>query len=145
MPIARHSAFIQASPEEAMAVIVDFESYPQFLPEMQEARIVIQEGKTWEVEFVIKIIRRLKYTLSLEQAGPNTLSWTLKSGSFKVNNGSWTLTEADDGVSVEYQIDLQIGHFVPGNIVRSLVDKTLPETVSRFKAEIERRYPHRSG
>ena len=78
VPIARHSAFIQASPEEVMAVIVDFESYPQFLPEMQEARIVIQEGKTWEVEFVIKIIRRLKYTLSLEQAGPNTLSWTLK-------------------------------------------------------------------
>ena len=141
MPIATHSAFIQATVEEAMSVISDFESYPTFLPEMKEARIVARGENTWEVEFVIQIIRRLKYTLLLEQSAPSALSWTLKSGSFKVNNGAWSLAEEGEGVKAEYQIDLQIGHFVPGNIVRSLVDKTLPETVSRFKSEIERRFP----
>ena len=139
MPVASHSAVIAASADKVMAVITDFESYPDFLPEMESAEVVMHEGNTWEVRFVIKIIRRLAYTLRLEQTSPTHLGWTLVEGAFRMNTGSWTLAAEGEGTRADYRIDLQIGHFVPRNIVRSLVERTLPETVSRFKAETERR------
>ena len=141
MPVATHSAVIAASVDEVMAVITDFKAYSKFLPEMVRAEVLSHEGNTWEVAFEIKIIRRLKYTLRLVQESPDRLSWTLVEGAFRANSGSWCLSQEGEGTRADYQIDLQIGHFVPGNIVRSLVERTLPETVSRFKAEAERRYP----
>jgi ribosome-associated toxin RatA of RatAB toxin-antitoxin module len=141
MPVATHSAVITASIEEVMAVITDFKSYPDFLPEMVRSQVLSHEGNTWEVGFEVKIIRRLKYTLRLVQAGPDRLSWSLVEGAFRANSGSWHLSEEGNGIRADYRIDLQIGHFVPGNIVRSLVERTLPETVLRFKDETERRHP----
>ena len=139
MPVATHRAVIRAEVGQVMAVITDFESYPSFLPEIEEAKIVSREGDSWEVQFQVQIIRRLSYTLRLTQHGPASLTWTLVEGTFKTNQGSWKLEETEEGTRAEYRIDLQIGHFVPSSIVRSLVGRTLPETVSRFKAETERR------
>ena len=39
----------------------------------------------------------------------------------------------------DYEIDVAVGMFVPGNLVRSLIEVSLPETLAAFKAEIERR------
>ena len=144
VPVATHSAWIDADPEQVMTVVTDFEAYPDFLPEMQKANIVKSEGPVWEVDFIIKIIRKMNYTLRLEKEAPDRLTWGLVKGSFRSNDGSWKLAAEGGGTRAEYSIDLQIGHFVPGNIVRSLVDRTLPETVSRFKEEVERRYPRGS-
>ncbi len=139
MPVATHSALINASIAEVMAVITDFESYPEVLPEVEKTEVLNQEAQVWEVRFHIKIIRRLTYTLRLTQEGDSRLSWILLEGAFKTNQGSWTLESEGVQTRATYRIDLQIGHFVPGNIVRSLVGRTLPETVSRFKTETERR------
>jgi ribosome-associated toxin RatA of RatAB toxin-antitoxin module len=139
VPVARHSAVIDASMDEVMAVICDFGAYPEFLPEMEKTEILSEEDGTWEVRFHIRIIRRLSYTLRLIREGPDRLSWTLIEGAFKTNRGSWSLHSTEKGTRADYQIDLQIGHFVPSNIVRSLVERTLPETVSRFKSETEGR------
>jgi ribosome-associated toxin RatA of RatAB toxin-antitoxin module len=139
VPVAKHSAVIKASIDEVMAVITDFGAYPDFLPEMEKTEILSQEDGVWEVRFHIRIIRRLSYTLRLTREGSDRLSWTLIEGAFKTNSGSWSLHSNEDGTRADYRIDLQIGHFVPSNIVRSLVERTLPETVSRFKSETERR------
>ena len=140
MPAARHQTLIAASPEKVMSVITDFARYPQFLPEMESAEILFNEGNVWEVRFSVRIVRRFSYTLRLEKQSPTTLKWHLVEGAFKVNDGGWTLSPVDDGTSTDaiYAIDLQVGMFVPGNILRNLVERSLPDTVSRFKAEAER-------
>ncbi len=141
MPAARKEIEINATPEQVMAVISDFESYPKFLPEMLEAEIIRQGEGTWDVRFAVKVVRRFGYTLRLVQESPTRVRWTLVDGAFKVNEGGWDLTALDDGARTHavYSIDLQVGMFVPGNILRSLVERSLPDTVERFKAEAERR------
>jgi coenzyme Q-binding protein COQ10 len=124
-----------------MEVITDFEAYPAFLPEMQEATILSQSEDTWDVRFTVKVVRQFSYTLRLVKESPLRIRWTLVDGAFKVNNGGWDLTPLDDGSATHavYTIDLQVGMFVPGNILRSLVERSLPDTVTRFKEESERR------
>ena len=83
----------------------------------------------------------LYYVLRLQQMDPLQLRWHLVEGAFKVNEGGWDLKAIDDGkrTHVNYFIDLQVGMFVPSSIMRNAVERTLPNTLKRFKAEAERR------
>jgi len=132
---------VDVTPGQMMATIVDFSSYPSFLPETQQTEVVLRESAAWEVRFTVRVIRSLQYTLRLEQDGDRTLRWSLVEGVFASNDGSWTLEPLDGGTRTRatYGIDVQVGMYVPGNIIRSLVETALPRTLERFKAEAERR------
>jgi ribosome-associated toxin RatA of RatAB toxin-antitoxin module len=141
MPQAIHTIEIDAPPAAVMSVLVDFPSYPGFLPGMELAEVVGHQGDVWEVRFRLRLIRELAYTLRLERDGDRGLSWTLIEGVFRSNEGGWSLQPLDAGARTRatYRIDVAVGVYVPGNIVRSLVEQQLPSTLTAFKAEIERR------
>ena len=139
MPSATREIEIDVTPDELMAVITDFESYPEFIPEMVSARIVRQHGDTWEVAFGIHVVRRLDYTLKLVRVSPTRIEWKLVTGVFKSNEGSWNLVALNGGsrTHAEYSIDIQVGMFLPGSLVRSLVGKSLPSMLGKFKERAE--------
>jgi ribosome-associated toxin RatA of RatAB toxin-antitoxin module len=139
MPSATREIEIDVTPEELMGVITDFESYPEFIPEMVSARVVRQHGDTWEVAFGIHVVRRLDYTLKLIRVSPTRIEWKLVSGVFKSNEGSWNLVALEGGTRThaEYSVDIQVGMFLPGSLVRSLVGKTLPAMLTKFKDRAE--------
>lgn len=144
MPSSVQNITIQTTPAEMMAVITDFASYPDFLPEMERAEVLLAEPGAWEVRFTVRVIRQLSYTLRLVQLDPLTLQWSLLEGVFRSNDGGWSLAaRSEGGTTATYRIDVQMGMFVPGNIVNSLVERGLPQTLRRFKGEAERR--HQSG
>lgn len=139
MPSASRQIEIDVTPDELMAVITDFESYPEFIPEMVSARIVRHNGDTWEVAFGIHVVRRLDYTLKLVKVSPTRIEWKLVTGVFKSNEGSWNLVGLNEGTRThaEYTVDIQVGMFLPGSLVRSLVGKSLPAMLEKFKERAE--------
>ena len=141
MPSARHEVNIGVTIDEMMDVITDFARYPSFLPEMDSCDVLQVKGNQWDVRFTVKVVKRIRYTLRLEKVSDRSIRWSLVEGAFKANNGGWDLTPSGDGASIRaaYFIDLQVGMFVPSSIMRTLVERTLPETVTRFKEEAERR------
>ena len=140
MPSTRHDAEINAPIEEVMAVILDFASYPHFLPEIEECEVVRSSADEWDVKFTVKVVKRLRYTLRVRRASPTQVRWGMLEGVFKSNDGGWDLNPLDESrTHASYFIDLQVGMFVPSSIMRSLVERSLPETVDRFKAEAEKR------
>ncbi len=124
-----------------MAVITDFKSYARFLPEIEDVEIVRESASEWDVRFTIKVVKRLRYVLRLQKPEPLKLRWHLLEGAFKVNEGGWDLKPIDSGARthVNYFIDLQIGMFVPSSIMKNAVERTLPDTLKRFKNEAESR------
>lgn len=141
MPAASRTVSIAVPPPDVMALLTDFPSYPSFLPDMQDATVLRSAPGSWEVRFTLQVIRRLTYTLKLSQPDPLSLRWSLVEGLFRANVGGWRLEPVDDGQHTEahYEIDIQLGVFVPGNIIHSLVDKGLPDTLDRFRREALRR------
>ena len=103
--------------------------------------VVSSGDNTWDVRFTVKVVKRIRYTLRLKRVDELHVRWTLVDGAFKVNNGGWDLVPSADGSSVHatYFIELQVGMFVPSSIMRTVVERTLPDTVMRFKQEAERR------
>lgn len=141
MPAALSTIDVAVPPDRFMALLTDFASYPTFLPEMAGVELLRSRPAEWEVRFTLRLIRPLVYTLRLTQPDEHTLRWTLVEGAFHSNDGGWKLEPIEGGrcTRATYAIDLQVGMYVPGNIVRSLVDRSLPDTLERFKAEAERR------
>lgn len=139
MPVARRTIEIDVPPARLMAVITDFARYPSFLPEMEEATVLRQDGDVWDVRFAVRIIRRLEYTLHLVREDDQRLSWTLIEGVFRSNTGGWDLEPLDGGARTRatYTLDLDTGMFVPGSVLRTLLDHNLPATLAAFKARAE--------
>ncbi len=140
MPSAVQHIAINATPETVMAVITDFERYPEFLPEIQQVELERDDGDRWDVRFIVHIIRRLDYKLSLVRRSDG-LRWSLVEGLFTSNDGYWQLKDVGDRngprTEVTYGIDLVLGVFVPRALVNSLVGERLPATLARFKARAE--------
>ena len=141
MPAAHQTIEIDCAPEAVMSVIIDFASYPTFLHDMARVEVLRADAASWDVRFHLNLIRRLTYVLRLTRTSPLELTWSLVEGAFRANDGGWKLEPLDEGrrTRATYSIDLQVGMFVPGNIVHSLVDRALPDTLRCFKEEAERR------
>ena len=141
MPAARCTVEVDVSPAALMAVIVDFSAYPTFLPEMEEATVLRYDCDVWVVRFALRVLRRLDYTLRLERRSATMLRWSLVEGAFKANNGGWDLVGLGEGVRTraEYHVDLDVGTFVPGSLMKTLIHSSLPAMLAAFKKEAEAR------
>jgi ribosome-associated toxin RatA of RatAB toxin-antitoxin module len=141
MPVAQRTVLVKVPPDRFMAVVTDFAAYPRFLPEMEEATVLRHEGDVWVVKFAVRVVRRLEYTLRLERLSPTRLRWSLVEGAFKANNGGWDLAPAAGGAHTQanYEIALEIGMFVPGSVLKTLVESSLPATLEAFRREAEAR------
>lgn len=147
MARARREIEIDAPPAALMALLTDFASYPRFLPWLRRVQVTAHErggpdgDETWEVRFELELIRPLSYTLRLVRRGQARLEWSLVEGALRTNDGAWTL-EALDGDArcrATYELDLQVGSYVPGNILEGLRQRELGELLQRVKAEAESR------
>ena len=143
MPVARAQVEVDVPPAQLMRVVTDFASYPAFLPAMEEASVLahVDEGTraSWTVRFAVRVVRRLGYTLRLEREGDLRLRWSLLEGAFKSNEGGWVLEPLDGGARTRatYEVDLDVGMFVPGSVMKSVVEQDLPRTLAAFKARAE--------
>jgi coenzyme Q-binding protein COQ10 len=138
MAAAEQSIVIDVPRDAFLAVITDYERYPEFLPDMKATRIVGRDGHAVDVVFTLHLVKRIEYTLRLVEDPPNGLSWTQVSGDFQRNDGGWTLQDLDGTrTHATYRIDVAVGVLVPGSIVNRLVGQTLPDTLRAFKRRAE--------
>lgn len=139
MPVAQRSIEIDVPPASLMGVICDFAAYPRFLPDMEEATVLRAEPDRWSVRYALRIIRRVEYTLDHVREGNTRLRWQLVEGAFKSNSGSWELEPLDGGTRTRatYTLDIDLGMFVPGSVLKTLLEHNLPATLAAFKRRAE--------
>lgn len=115
-------------------VALDFESYPEFLPDVKKATID-KKGRPIIASFEISVIRRIHYTLAFSTIPQKKISWTFVKGDlFKDNKGFWEFEELKKNrTKVTYSIEVDFGLFVPSVITSKLVGHNLPQMMDRFK------------
>ena len=131
---------IKSPIQKVYEAVVDFESYPQFLTDVKSAKIALIDDKEMEVTFKLSLIKEITYTLLFELDPPQGVYWKLKTGDMmKANTGSWKLKMKSDNLTeATYSIDIEFGLWVPKAITQTLIEKSLPQTLSRFKKRAEK-------
>lgn len=143
MKSAARSIEIDVPIDRVYALLVDFPSYPGFVPAQTRADVLEATDGGWRVRFQLSVARKLDYILDLTGESPTGLSWTLVEGDMmEKNDGGWTLEPIDDGrrTRATYGLEVELKGFVPRSVTQGLVERTLPLTLEAFKKEAERRY-----
>jgi ribosome-associated toxin RatA of RatAB toxin-antitoxin module len=144
MAVVKQQIEIEVPIEEFFAVVVDYESYPEFVPGIKACRVKAK-GPPRQVEYELDLgLKRIKYTLSHEEKQPSRVAWSLVSGEMmKVSNGSWELEDLGGRTRAHYAVEIQIAKppLVPQSVVDRLSDEMtkvqLPRTLAAFKARAE--------
>ena len=139
MAKAESTLQMNATPAQVMAVLADFASYPEFLPEIRGVAVLSSENGVSTVRFDLQMLMKVSYTLSLTQEGESSLCWELtESKLMKKNSGSWKLHDNGDGTTdVTYGIELELAGKLPPSVNKRMAGQTLPDTLARFKARVE--------
>lgn len=132
MASVERSIEVSVPRDRMFRVVTDYESYPDFLPEMEEVSVLSRADGLVEAEFVLRIVKRVTYRLRLVEEAPSKVSWTLLSGDLRENKGSWSLEDADGGCRVTYSATVEVGMFVPGAIQARLVGEQLTQMLGAF-------------
>ena len=140
MSVVKRSIVINTSPNVLFDVITDYEKYPQFLKEVERIDVLKQTSEATRVRYTVNLIKKVQYTIDLVSVENKSVSWSLvESGIMKTNNGGWELKDLGDGkTEATYSVEVvPKGLLVPKRILHMLTDKSLPSTMSAFKARAE--------
>ncbi len=128
--------------KKVWAIVSDCAHYKEHLPRVAASELLKKEGNvhtckvTIDMPFPLSNLTGVTAAVHTESDAAMSRKWTLVSGDYKVNEGSWEVKAIDGGQTlVVYTIHVEPKTSVPGWIRESAQKKTLPELFERVKAE----------
>lgn len=143
MPVAKSKLETFVSPEDLKEVILDFEKYSEFLPEVTKVEVLEKSETSMLCKFYIHVAFAgfeidSDYTTRYTVDG-NEISWDLEaSESITKMTGKWSLTETDDGECVaEYEAEVETNLAIPPEVQALFVEESLPKLMETFRDRAE--------
>jgi hypothetical protein len=136
---------IKGSTAACLAVISDFEHYPDYMPNVHFAKYVGKKDSCDLYNFVFRIAwKSIRYCNSFRQnprkGGGCTITWTYVGGDLKENSGSWDIAPFSGQAGftiVHYRIYIDVGMFVPGWIRDHLMAKSIPKMINAVSEQVK--------
>lgn len=137
---ASSSITIDATPAEVMAVIADFERYPEWAGFIKTAEVLSTggDGRADRARFVVDAgVMKADYTLRYTYDGNARIAWDLEAGTLKENTGSYTLAEQGDGTKVTYELTIDAGIPMLGMFKRKAEKVVMDTALKDLKKRVE--------
>lgn len=133
------SITVNAAPDAVMAVIADFDAYPEWAGSVKSAQVTESgaDGRAKRVAFKLDAgAIRDEYELVYSWDGDHKVSWTLVKGQMqKSQEGSYTLVAAGGATEVTYNLTVDLAIPMLG-MLRRKAEKVIMDTALR---ELKRR------
>ena len=138
------SIVIDASPEEIMEVIGDFDAYPQWAKGVTRAEVVKEGTDGWaeQVFFALDVSPiKDEYTLAYDWDGYDEVTWTLVEGNMlKAVDGAYVLRDQGDGsTEVTYRLALDVSIPLIGMLKRKGEKILIDTALKGLKKRVESR------
>lgn len=140
---AEGSIDIQATPKEILEVISDFESYPDWVGNMEDVEVLERDrrGRGSVVAFRLRTpVLAAEYTLAYRYAPREAgVSWSYREGTLDDLSGSYDLEalEDDDATRVTYRLDVELGMPLPGLVKRQAAKQIVRSALNDLKRRVE--------
>jgi ribosome-associated toxin RatA of RatAB toxin-antitoxin module len=131
---------IDATPDEVMAVIVDFEDYPSWVQGMKRVEVVERsaDGRAERVHFELDAGVKDAYTLAYDYAGPQKLHWHLVDGKLmRAMDGTYELSESGSGTHVTYRLAVDLAIPMIGMLRRKAEKVIIDTALKGLKKRVE--------
>jgi ribosome-associated toxin RatA of RatAB toxin-antitoxin module len=133
---------VDASPAEVMAVIADFDAYPDWVGNLEDVQVLARDrrGRGTRVAFRLRTpVLTAAYTLAYRYAPRDEgVSWRYVEGTLQDLTGSYTLEQTDDRTTrVTYRLDVELGMPLPGLVKRQAARQIVRSALSDLKRRVE--------
>lgn len=134
---------IAASPDAVRAVLLDFESYPQWATDLKAVEVIEtdSEGRGTSVRYrAAGFGKSTSYTLGYDYSDPGVIAWTLTEGDItRKLDGYYELVEGDaaDLTEVTYQLEADLIVPIPGFIKRRTQGRIMHTALRELKTRAE--------
>jgi ribosome-associated toxin RatA of RatAB toxin-antitoxin module len=131
-----------ATAAEVMAVVADFEAYPEWVGNLEAVEVLARDrrGRGTRVAFRLRTpIGDQAYTLAYRyQAKDAGVTWSYVEGTLDDLAGAYTLEPTDDGTTrVTYRLEVAIGAPLPGLVRRQAAKQIVRSALSDLKRRVE--------
>lgn len=144
---AMASGIIPASADRIWAVLTDWESYPGFMPNVEETKLRRREGdKAWIAQHLIVVWNDIRFSVVWDMTPRQGLArFSLddhEPADIADTRGSWQLIPLEDGSQtlVRYESQTDVGRPVPAFILNALSKRSLPRVMRGLRDEVARRF-----
>lgn len=138
---ASSSITINADKAAIMAVIADFEAYPEWASMIRTVTVdeTGADGRGTEVSFVLDAgVLKDEYTLAYDWKGDDRVDWHLVKGkALKSQEGSYVLEDAGDGTRVTYQLAVDLTIPMLGMFKRKAEKVIIDTALKGLKKRVE--------
>lgn len=135
------SIVIDAGPSAVMAVISDFESYPEWAQGVKKAEVVKDgsNGRAEQVYFELDASPiKDAYTLSYDWDGDEAVRWTLVEGRMlKAMDGAYELADRGGSTEVTYRLAVDISIPMIGMLKRKAEKVIIDRALAGLKKRVE--------
>ena len=134
------SITIEATPAQIMAVIADFDSYPEWVDSMTSAEVQTRAGgKPKTVRMVLEHpLVKDDYVLEYSWHGSRDVSWKLIEGTLlKAMDGSYLLEPHGDTTTVTYTLQVDINLPMIGMFKRKAEKTIIDGALKGLKKRVE--------
>jgi len=139
---AEGAAEVHATPAEVMAVVADFDAYPDWVPNLEQVEVLARDrrGRGTRVAFRLgtpwgEQAYTLAYRYQPRDAG---MSWTYVEGTLDDLAGSYALEPAGDGATrVTYRLEVALGVPIPGFLLRQAARQVVRSALGDLKRRVE--------
>lgn len=136
------SIVVNAAPAEVMAVIADFEQYPQWVSAAKSCEVVesYPDGRARLVRFVVDAgMIKDEYTLEYQWSGDESVSWTLVRGQIqKAQQGEYRLATDGGATQVTYTLAVELNIPMLGMFRRKAEKVIMDTALKELKRRVER-------
>jgi ribosome-associated toxin RatA of RatAB toxin-antitoxin module len=136
---------IDAAPDAVLAVIADFERYPEWTGAVKQVTVLerLPDGRGSRVRFVldagaIRDTYTLDYAWDVAPAGTGTLSWTLVDSTvLKSMDGMYALAESGAQTEVRYSLAVDLRIPMLGMLRRKAEKAIIDGALNELKKHVE--------
>ncbi|UED83720.1 SRPBCC family protein [Streptomyces profundus] len=139
----RSSITIEATPAEVMAVISDFDRYPEWTGEVKEAEVLARDerGRAEQVRLLLDAgAIKDEHTLAYQWEDADAVSWSLvRSRMLRSLDGSYRLAPVAGGkhTEVTYQLTVDVKIPMLGSIKRKAEKVIIDRALAGLKTRVE--------
>ena len=135
------SIVIDATPAQVMAVIADFEAYPEWAQGMKRVEVLEEgpEGRAREVHFELEAAPiKDSYTLGYDWHGDSAVRWNLVEGKMlKAMQGAYELRPSGSGTDVTYRLAVDLSIPMIGMLRRKAEKVIIDTALKGLKKRVE--------
>lgn len=134
---------VKAAPERCLAVVLDFERYPEWVADIKHVEVLERdaEGRGQKVAFRAAAMgRSTSYTLAYDYSKlPAEVSWVLEKGDITRRlDGTYIFEEAADGITdVTYHLAVELVVPLPTFIKSRAEARIITNALKELKARVE--------